>query len=88
MSNLSNVCLSIRSSNNKTSTAKGYASNGKALVSFTNKGGVNTLKAYPKADKVPSYLLMDISIHALREEGDLSVALTTRLLPHFYPRPP
>lgn len=59
MSNLSNVCLSIRSSNNKTSTAKGYASNGKALVSFTNKGGVNTLKAYPKADKVPSYLLMD-----------------------------
>lgn len=59
MSNLSNVCLSIRSSNNKTSTARGYASNGKALVSFTNKGGVNTLKAYPKADKVPSYLLMD-----------------------------
>ena len=56
MSNLSNVCLSIRSSNNKTSTARGYASNGKALVSFTNKGGVNTLKAYPKADKVPSYL--------------------------------
>lgn len=59
MSNLSNVCLSIRSSNNKTSTARGYASNGKALVSFTNKGGVNMLKAYPKADKVPSYLLMD-----------------------------
>ena len=36
MSNLSNVCLSIRSSNNKTSTARGYASNGKALISFTN----------------------------------------------------
>lgn len=59
MSNLSNVCLSIRSSNSKASTARGYATKGKALVSFTNKGGVNTLKAYPKADKVPSYLLMD-----------------------------
>ena len=64
MSNLSNVCLSIRSSNNKTSTARGYASNGKALVSFTNKGGVTTLKPYPtKADKIPSYLLMDAATY-------------------------
>lgn len=64
MSNLSNVCLSIRSSNSKTSTVKGYASNGKALVSFTNKGGVTTLKPYPtKADKIPSYLLMDAATY-------------------------
>lgn len=57
MSNLSNVCLSIRSSCRASSEKKGYASNGKMLISYTVKNGLNTLKAYPK--KVPEYLLMD-----------------------------
>lgn len=61
MSNLSNVCLSIRSSNRITSEKRGYASVGKTIISFTNKpgnGGVTQLKAFPKPDKMPSYMLM------------------------------
>lgn len=61
MSNLSNVCLSIRSSNRITSEKRGYASVGKTIISFTNKpgnGGVAQLKAFPKPDKMPSYMLM------------------------------
>lgn len=61
MSNLSNICLSIRSSNRTTSEKRGYASVGKTIISFTNKsgnGGVAQLKAFPKPDKMPSYMLM------------------------------
>lgn len=62
ISNLSNVCLSIRSSNRATSEKRGYASTGKTLISFSVKagnGGVATLKAFPKPDKMPSYMLMN-----------------------------
>ena len=30
----------------------------------------------------------DISIHALREEGDVKASVTLYTLPNFYPRPP
>ena len=33
-------------------------------------------------------IVPDISIHALREEGDADPGETGRNLPHFYPRPP